>query len=130
MLSLSLSLIHFSRLSRSRAHATHIDSSKVFSSSLSLSLFFVHLASRANLRALPLVRHFPTKNESPYLAQKKKFYHSVSTCSSTSFSPSRCMPAVSEHCRRITVFLPSIILNSSILFCILFYQPYVCVYGI
>lgn len=96
--SCSLSHSFWLCLSRSRAHATHIDSSKVFFSSLFPSLFFVHLALRADLPAFSLVSHFPTKSESLYLAQKKKFYHSVSTCSSTSFPASRLVVCrLSKH---------------------------------
>lgn len=81
---------------------------KVFSSSLFPPLFFVHFTLLADSRAFSLVLRFPTKSESPYLARKKKFYHSVSTCSSTSFSLS-VVCRLSEHCRRIIVFLPSIV---------------------
>lgn len=107
----SLSLSFILAVSLDHVHTLRALIPKVFSSSLLPSLFFVHFTLPADSRAFSLVRRFPTKSESPYLARKKKFYHSVSTCSSTSFSPSHSVVCrLSEHCRRIIVFLSSIML--------------------
>lgn len=95
----ALSLIH-PAVSLDHVHTLRTLIPKVFSSSLFPSLFFVHFTLLADSRTFSLVRHFPTKSESPYLARKKKFYHSVSTCSSTSFSPSH-----SVVCRLLSITL-------------------------
>lgn len=89
---LAFFLSHSSGLSRSRAHVTHIDSSKILQLALSFAIL-IHLALHDDSFAFPLARYFPTKSKLPYLTWKKKFYHSVSTCSSTSIPPARSMPA-------------------------------------
>lgn len=73
---------------------------------------FLRYFSFISLRALTRPHfhwfaNFPTKSESSYLARKKKFYHSVSTCSSTSF------PRAPSYtgCRSTAVGLPRFFLR-------------------
>lgn len=63
--SLTAFLLPYSNgLSRSRAHITHIDSSKVLQLALSFALL-IHLTSHDDSLAFPLARRLPTASESP-----------------------------------------------------------------